>query len=148
MVFWQRLSPGGLRDASGRAAVEAILVVLLATQGARLVWALAAPTAPPPASAGMRLADLSILTRFNPFLGADAPAGGQAAGGALRLYGVRADATGRGSAIIGAADGKQTSYLVGETVAPGVTLQAVHDNHVVLARGAATTKLTFPDISQ
>lgn len=148
MVLWQRLLPGGIQDASGRAAVEAILVLLLAIQAAGLVWAIAAPAGPPPSRAAAQAADLSILTRFNPFLGLDATAGGQASGQAMRLYGVRAGADGRGSAIIGTADGKQASYLVGETVAPGVVLQAVHDNHVVLARGAATTKLTFPDVSQ
>jgi general secretion pathway protein C len=148
VVFWQRLLPSRSGNVSGRAAVEAVLVLLLATQAAGLVWAVAAPGAPPPRSTTSQLADISILTRFNPFLGLDTPAGGQASGQAMRLYGVRADATGRGSAIIGTADGKQASYLVGETVAPGVTLQAVHDNHVVLARGAATSKLTFPDVSQ
>jgi general secretion pathway protein C len=148
VVFWQRLLPSRSGNVSGRAAVEAILMLLLATQAARLVWAVASPGAPPAPSAAQQLADLSILTRFNPFLGLDTPASGQASGQAMRLYGVRADTTGRGSAIIGTADGKQASYLVGETVAPGVTLQAVHDNHVVLARGAATAKLTFPDVSQ
>ena len=148
MVLWQRLLPGGIKDASGRAAVEALLVLLLATQAAALVWAIAAPGPSPSTGAVAKVADLSILTRFNPFLGIDTPAAGQASGQAMRLYGVRAGADGRGSAIIGSADGKQASYLVGETVAPGVTLQAVHDNHVVLARGAATTKLTFPDVSQ
>ncbi|WP_271067404.1 type II secretion system protein N [Caulobacter sp. NIBR1757] len=144
-MVWQRLLPGGFTTVSARAVVEAMLVLLLATQAARLVWAVAAPGAPPPASARAQMADLSILTRFNPFLGLDTPTGGQASGQAMRLYGVRAGLDGRGSAIIGTADGKQASYLVGETVAPGVTLQAVHDNHVVLARGAATTRLTFPD---
>lgn len=135
---------GGSLTASPRAGLEAALVVVLAIQTAGLVWAIAAP-APPPAAAGTNRADLTILTSFNPFLGADQATGGQTSGQALRLYGVRADADGRGSAIIGTADGRQASYLVGETVSPGVVLQAVHDNHVVLARGAATTKLTFPD---
>ncbi|MDB5471685.1 MAG: hypothetical protein JWR84_3245 [Caulobacter sp.] len=138
---------GGSGFASGRAALEAVLVVLLAIQTAGLVWAIATPAPPPPTVQAGR-ADLTILASFNPFLGGDQAAGGQASGAALRLYGVRADADGRGSAIIGTADGRQASYLVGETVAPGVTLQAVHDNHVVLARGAATTKLTFPDAPQ
>lgn len=148
MVFWQRLSAGRSGSLPVRAAVEAILVLLLATQAARLTWAVAAPAAPPSPEAPIQMADLSILARFNPFLGLDAPAAGPASGQAMRLYGVRADGSGRGSAIIGTADGRQASYLVGETVAPGVTLQAVHDNHVVLARGPATTKLTFPDVSQ
>lgn len=117
--------------------------MLLAVQTAGLVWAIAAP-APPLPSAGQTSRDLTILTSFNPFLGGD-QTGAPASGQAMRLYGVRAGPEGQGSAIIGTADGRQASYLVGETVAPGVTLQAVHDNHVVLARGAATSKLTFPD---
>lgn len=123
-------------------------MILLAAQAARLVWAIAAPPPPPPPATGTAQVDLAILSQFNPFLGLDTPAGGRAGGDGLRLYGVRVDAAGRGSAIIGSPDGRQASYLVGETVAPGVTLQAVQDSHVVLSRGGALSKLAFPDPAQ
>ena len=105
-----------------------------------------APPPPPSPAIGTAQPDLAILAQFNPFLGADTPAGGRAAtGDGLRLYGVRADGSGSGSAIIGSPDGRQASYGVGDTVAPGVTLQSVRDNHVVLSRGGAASKLAFPD---
>jgi general secretion pathway protein C len=145
---FERLLTGEQRLATARAAVEVVLVLLLATQAARLVWTVVAPAPPPPPVAGAAQADLAILAQFNPFLGLDTPAGGRASGDGLRLYGIRADGAGRGSAIIGSSDGRQASYLVGETIAPGVTLQAVEENHVVLSRGGTPSKLAFPDPAQ
>ena len=139
---------GESRLAAARGVVEVVLVVLLATQAARLVWTIAAPPPPPPPAVGGGQADLAILTQFNPFLGLDTPAGGRAGGDSLRLYGVRVMEGSKSSAIIGSPDGRQASYLVGEAVAPGVTLQAVEETHVVLSRGGSTSKLAFPDPAQ
>jgi len=145
---FQRLLTGGPRLATARAVVEVVLVLLIATQAARLVWTIVAPPPPPAPTAGAKPADLAILAQFNPFLGLDTPAGGRAGGDSLRLYGVRVVDGGKSSAIIGSPDGRQASYLVGEAVAPGVILQAVEETHVVLSRGGSTSKLAFPDPAQ
>jgi general secretion pathway protein C len=147
LSFLQRLSPGAWRPEGARGLLEVVLVIALAAQAARLVWAIAAPPPPSPPAEHVSGGDLSILTRFNPFLGADT-ASGQANGDGLRLYGVRAAGGGRGSAIIGTADGRQSSYAVGDVIAPGVKLQAVEADHVVLSRGGAGTRLGFPNASQ
>lgn len=137
------------------AGLEILLVVLLALQAARLIWALAEPRG----AVGMaqpvtaRLAapvDLSILARFDPFFRAAsaAPGTGEMAGrGELQLYGVRADGRGGGSAIIGGPDGRQGSFLVGEEVAPGVVLGAIAADHVTLTRSGARTRLAFAEPS-
>ncbi|MBI1407009.1 MAG: type II secretion pathway protein C [Caulobacter sp.] len=144
----QRLTTGGWRPDGARGLVEVLLVLALSAQAARLIWAIATPALPPPPAAVLQNQDdLTILTRFNPFLGAEGPTGATSGDG-LRLYGVRAAGAGAGSAIIGTADGRQASYLVGETVAPGVVLKAVESDHVVLVRGGVPSSLTFPNAPQ
>ncbi|MBX3479194.1 MAG: type II secretion pathway protein C [Caulobacter sp.] len=144
----ERLTTGGWRADGARGLVEALLVLALSAQAARLIWVLAAPALPPPPSTVlMAEGDTSILTRFNPFVGADGAAAATSGDG-LRLYGVRASGAGAGSAIIGTADGRQASYLVGETVAPGVVLKSVEADHVVLMRGGVPSSLTFPNAPQ
>ena len=44
------------------------------------------------------------------------------AAGGWKLFGVRADRRGGGSAILAGPDGKQASYGAGEEVSPGVVL--------------------------
>ena len=65
-----------------------------------------------------------------------APAGGVPQG--LILHGV----TGSG-AIFGFADGSQRYVARGRDVVPGLTLQAVALNHVILAMGSANLRLGF-----
>lgn len=57
---------------------------------------------------------------------------------ALTLFGVRVNAaSGGGSAIIAGADGVQQVYRVGVEVMPGVTLAAVHFDHVELSHNGS-----------
>ncbi|MFN3522497.1 MAG: type II secretion system protein N [Phenylobacterium sp.] len=135
--------------------LEAGLVIVLAVQAARIAWILLAPPgpigqAPPPAPEAKGAADLAILARFDPFFRADAggaapPAGATAAqdAGGLRLFGVRADGSGSGSAIIRTSAGREASFAVGEEVEPGLVLREVADDHVILARGGARQRLEF-----
>lgn len=131
-------------------AVEVALVVILALQAARLIWTFAAPPGPlgrpASASAAGPAADLSILARFDPFfrLG-DGEAPGETASSdvaSLQLFGVRVG-PGGGSAIIGQPGGAQSSYGLGEEVAPGLRLERVATDHVILSRGGATSRLVF-----
>ena len=125
--------------------VEAVLAIGLAWQAAVLIWILLAPQTPPSAGPVLSQADgLSILSRFDPFFRSAPEAMSEATAQAFRLYGVRAGGGGAGSAIIGGPDGLQVSFAVGDEVAPGVRLESVAEDHVVLARGGARTSLFFP----
>lgn len=127
-----------------RSAVEVALVLLLAVQAARLAWLLlppvplgepAPPAARPPAADAARLA----IDAFHPVRGA-ATASAGATG--LKLFAVRPDAE-AGSAIIAGSDGRQRSHAVGDEVAPGLLLAAVHADHVELDGGGGRSVLRF-----
>jgi general secretion pathway protein C len=127
--------------------LELALLSLLAIQCARLFWMLVTPVGPigewRAAGAARPPAPEGLLSTFDPFfrLGAG---GGPVAVTALnlKLFGVREDrASGRGSAIIGTADGQQRSYSVGEEVLPGVKLVGVAFDNVTLSRGGASEQL-------
>lgn len=127
-------------------AIEIALVLLLATQAARLVWVVATPSgvisAPPVAPRSQ--ADLGILAHFDAF-GAAGAAPRSAVGESFRLFGTRSGGVGGGSAIIAGADNVQKSYVVGDTVADGVILASVAADHVELSRGGVRTTLSFPE---
>jgi len=134
-----------------RRGAEIGLGVLLAVQAGRLAWVILvpAPTAPVTAVAPDAPApDYSIFQRFDAFFRTGS-AGGEAAAQdnqQMRLFGVRADGAGGGSAIIGLADGRQLSVGVGEEVEPGLILKSVDADHVVLARGASLSRLMFTEL--
>lgn len=130
-------------------ALEIVLLLVVATQGARLVWIVAAPMAPITAPVAIQKAhaDPAILASFDAFGvsgGVSAIAGGQG-GGEFRLFGVRAGGGG-GSAIIAGPDGVQKAFAVGEQVADGVILASVAADHVELSRNGARSTLSFPEI--
>jgi len=60
----------------------------------------------------------------------------------LTLFGIRSnESSGSGSAIIAGEDGIQNSYAVGEEIAPGVVLDSVAFDHVILSRGGMKESL-------
>lgn len=133
-----------------RAGIEAALALVLIVQLGRLAWILIEPIEAPSApTAGSRAApavDYSVFQRFDAFFRNGAGTSGAEqgeGGGQFRLFGLRSDGAGGGSAIIGLADGRQVSIAVGEAVEPGVILQSVGADHVVLARGSSQTRLAF-----
>jgi general secretion pathway protein C len=63
----------------------------------------------------------------------------------MRLFGVRADGRGGGSAILGTADGAQSLYVRGEDVGGGLMLHVVAQDHVILTRGGSRIRLEFSD---
>jgi general secretion pathway protein C len=131
-------------------AMELALLSLLALQSARLVWTLLTPLSPvgdwkagsalrpvAPASSG-------LLGSFDPFFRLSAPGAAPVVVTSLnlKLFGIREDrASGRGSAIIGTADGQQRSFAVGEEVAPGVRLTAVGFDSITVSRGGTAEQL-------
>ena len=137
--------------------LELILLFLLATQCARLVWTLVTPLGPVgdwKTEAALRPAQptsTALLGNFDPFFRAGPGAAATPAVVTslnIKLFGVREDrASGRGSAIIGVGEGQQRSFLVGEEIMPGATLSAVSFDNVTVSRGGAPEQL-FLDQSQ
>lgn len=137
-----------------RAGVEIALALVLAVQLGRLILIVALPQAEPVAAPVSRPTakpvDYAVFQRFDAFFrtgGQSSMAEASAAGSSqMRLYGVRAGGTGGGSAIIGLSDGRQVSVGVGEAVEPGLILQSVGPDHVVLARGTSLSRLVFGEV--
>ena len=129
---------------NGGQLLLALLALALLWAGFRAVQAWRQPAlsliaaASPDASAS-----LAILGTTDPFFPAVAPAGeAPVTSLAFALHGVRNDAaTGRGSAIISAADGVQQVYAVGDTIGDGVTLAAIGRDHVLLDRQGSRESL-------
>ncbi len=127
-----------------------LLASLLAMQIVRLTWAVVTPVAPlgywraPSAKIIPASARLALFSTFDPFFRtgvADADAENVTSLN-LTLFGIRSnESSGSGSAIIAGDDGVQNSYAVGEEVAPGVVLDAVAFDHVILSRGGVKESL-------
>ncbi len=140
-----RPGPGGLR-----LALTLALLAILGIQAARLVWVFLAPASPLPAAAkagpAAAATDPAILERFDPFRDAPAAAANPAAQSASSqqpafvLFGLRTGGR-SAAAIIGVPGGPQKAYSIGDEVAPGVVLNAIDADHVVLSRGGVLTDL-------
>ena len=132
--------------------LKATLLAGLAVATTQLVWAIVTPVGPfgdwrPAAPRTLSAeAQSAVLAAVDPFFRSGSA--GQAAPAApadLQLFGTRLGSDGiPGSAILGPPDGDQRSYLVGEEVAPGVKLVAVHFDHVDLDRGGIRQSLYMP----
>lgn len=138
--------------------IDALLLIGLAVQVARLLWALVASTGPfgdwharQPAIPGAE-ARIALFSAFDPFYrqAAITPAGVQQVTSLpLQLYGIRInEGSGLGSAIIADQSGMQKSYAVGEEISPGVTLASVAYDHVTISRGGATETLYINQSSE
>jgi general secretion pathway protein C len=124
----------------------------LAVATTQLVWAIVTPVGPfgdwrPAAPRTLSAeAQSAVLAAVDPFFRAGSAAQpAQAALSDLQLFGTRLGSDGiPGSAILGSPDGDQKSYVVGEQVAPGLKLVAVHFDHVDLDRGGVRQSLFMP----
>ena len=133
-------------------AIEVALLLLLALQGARLIWAIATPLGPLGewrGEGGRVAASPSIFAAFDPFFRLSQVGQPIAVTGlSLTLHGVREDrASGRGSAILGLPDGSQGSFAVGEDIMPGVKLVSVAFDSITIDRSGAREQL-FLDQSE
>lgn len=131
-------------------ALELLLLSLLAVQCARLFWTFVTPLGPVgewKSAAALRPSVQpapAFFGDFDPFFRATGAANGPIVVTSLnlKLFGVREDrASGRGSAIIGTADGTQRSFAVGEEISPGVTLTTVGFDSVTISRGGAAEQM-------
>jgi general secretion pathway protein C len=116
----------------------------------RLLWAIVTPVDPlgnwraPSVNIVPPSARIALFSGFDPFFRNDAVAAGtdNVTSLNLKLFGIRSnESSGGGSAIIAGEDGIQNSFAVGEEVAPGVTLDSVAFDHVILSRGGVKESL-------
>ena len=131
--------------------VERLLLMVLALQLVRLVWAIVVPVGSFGPWEGRQAqimapaARQALFASFDPFFRAgSAQQGGNAVvtSLALTLYGVRLnEGSGQGSAIIASPDGVQNSFAVGDEIMPGVVLKAVAFDHVTIDRGGAEEQI-------
>lgn len=127
-----------------------LLGALLVWQCVRLLWTLLTPLSPlgawqPQAAVIASPAERrALFTSLDPFFrgNAQGPASATVTSAGLTLFGINLnEATGGGSAIIAGEDGIQTSYAVGDEIAPGLKLAGVAFDHVLLDRGGARESL-------
>ena len=127
-----------------------VLGALLIWQCVRLLWVLLTPLSPlgawqPQAAVIASPAERrALFSSFDPFFrgNVQGPASATVTALGLTLFGINLnEATGGGSAIIAGEDGIQTSYAVGDEIAPGVKLVGVAFDHVLLDRGGARESL-------
>jgi general secretion pathway protein C len=133
--------------------LKALLLALVAVQLARLAWTLLTPLGPvgrwlPPAPPTIpATAQLALFSTFDPFAAAQAQASGAAPAptvSGFTLFGTRMSFGGApGSAIIAGVDGVQNSFLIGDEVAPGVRLQSVGFDFVLLGGNGAEQRLAM-----
>lgn len=127
-----------------------LLAVVAAFQFARLIWFIVTPVGalgdwrPVTVNVIPQSARSALFAGFDPFFRSDQPAAGadNITSLNLTLYGIRAnESSGGGSAIIAGEDGVQKSFGVGEEIAPGVILDSVAFDHVILSRGGVKESL-------
>ncbi|WP_259155228.1 type II secretion system protein N [Xanthomonas sp. 3793] len=126
---------------AARTALGCALVGLLALQGLRLLWLLITPVGPvghaqPVAGTASEWSALRRDVFYRSV--ADSTSDG------VLLHGVRAGAA-QAAAYLSLGDGRQGAYRVGDTVMPGVVLQAVAADHVLLRSGSGVRRLTLLD---
>jgi general secretion pathway protein C len=134
-------------------SLKAVILAVLAVLAAQLAWTIVTPVGPfgdwrPAAPRTLSAeAQSAVLAAVDPFFrSGTAPQAGAASPVDLQLFGTRLGSDGvPGSAILGQPEGEQRSYVVGEEVASGVKLAAVHFDHVVVERGGVRQSLSMPD---
>lgn len=132
------------------ALLVGLLGALLVWQCVRLLWVLLTPLSPlgawqPQAAVIASPAERrALFSSLDPFFrgNAQGTASATVTSAGLTLFGINLnEATGGGSAIIAGEDGIQTSYAVGDEIAPGLKLAGVAFDHVLLDRGGARESL-------
>jgi general secretion pathway protein C len=132
--------------------IAALLTLFAVIQVARLIWTIFTPIAPlgdwksaaPQAMPAAQRA--ALFQQFDPFFRAqiqNADTSSETITSLpITLFGIRSnEASGSGSAIIADAAGLQNSFATGEEIMPGVTLNSVAFDHVVVSNNGALEKL-------
>lgn len=128
-----------LMSARGRTALGCVLLALLALQCARVVWVVITPIGPwgtaqvaTPAHAELPALRRDVFYRSVP----------EASSDGIVLHGVRAGG-GQAAAFLSSGDGRQGAYRVGDGVVPGVVVQAIASDHVLLRAGRGVRRLSL-----
>lgn len=133
----------------GPGALEAVLWLVLAVNGARLAWLLlVSPTPSETAfmpSAAFVPAAWPDRDPFYPAAGATNDVAPASLAG-YTLHGVRR-AAGEAGAIIADPDGRQRAFRVGDSLSPGIVLHAVGAAHAVLAANGSRHRLELPQVA-
>ncbi|ATS20091.1 type II secretion system protein C [Xanthomonas phaseoli pv. phaseoli] len=127
------LAPGA------RTAVACGVVALLVLQGVRLLWLVLTPIGPLGTAqrTSVTRPDVSALRRDVFYrIASDANSDG------IVLHGVRAGGT-QAAAYLSGSDGRQGVYRVGDTVAPGVVVQAIAADHVLVRAGGSVRRIAL-----
>ena len=149
LPVWLRAGRRSPREI-GPLLLAALLGALLIFQLVRLLWTVITPLSPlgawqPQAAVIASPAERrALFASFDPFFRSapQGPASATVTALGLTLFGINInEATGGGSAIIAGEDGVQTSYAVGDEIAPGVRLVGVAFDYVLLDRGGARESL-------
>jgi len=130
------------------ALLELALVAALAISLAHWTWVALAPGATAaPSVASQSAAPLAGRPRMPNLFGAPperAAAGDGAQDFRVKLRGVISpSAADKGRAIFALENGKSTTTSPGEAIVPGVVLQEVHADHVLVSRDGATRRITL-----
>lgn len=127
------------------AVLEGVLVVLLALQAARLLWAVITPVGPlGPLPAWPAAAEVPALAGRDPFDAGDSAAEPASPGlHDWRLFGLRTGSDG-GAAILANGSGPQRAYRPGDALAPGLVLERVEAGHVLVRDAGASRRLELP----
>jgi general secretion pathway protein C len=136
------------RAAQSAATVAALLA--LAWSLSQGTWSLLAPSPPALARSGSGLADLGALTSSHPF-GRAAPAGPAPAETrvavsnlAMTVTGVAMRASG-GCALVVVQGQPESAFCAGEEISPGVRLDSVQGDRIVVIRGGAREAVLMKD---
>lgn len=123
--------------------LQALLLAILVIQGVRLTWMVVppAPVGSPAAVSAGKIAAALVTTGFDPFFPSTASAQAADVSG-ITLHGISSGPAGA-SAILGRAEGGQSSFRPGESVQPGVHLVSIGTDHVVLGNAQGVRRLDF-----
>ena len=126
-------------------ALNAALLILAAVVCAHWFWMFAAPSvsAPPPSPVADTLRPAETLRRANLFGAASNSPQTPAARADLVLRGIYANRDG-GMAVIALDRARTVTVRSGEELAPGITLERVLRDHVIVNQGGVSQRLELP----
>ncbi|WP_349794163.1 type II secretion system protein N [Xanthomonas sp. WHRI 7064] len=128
-----------LMSARGRSALACVLLALLALQCARVVWVVITPIGPLGTAEAATAAGADVPALRRDVFYRSVP---ESSSDGVVLHGVRAGGT-QAAAFLSSGDGKQGAYRIGDIVVPGVTVQAIASDHVLLRTRSGVRRLAL-----
>ncbi|MCC8556384.1 type II secretion system protein N [Xanthomonas hortorum] len=122
-----------------RTAVACVLLAVLALQCARLLWVVITPIGPLGTGQVATVADADVPALRRDVFYRSVP---ESNSDGIVLHGVRAGGT-QAAAFLSNGDGKQGAYRVGDAVVPGLVVQAIANDHVLLRASNGVRRLAL-----